>query len=158
MWKVNTIVHPTDFSDYSAYAFRLANALAMQQGARLVVVHVLPLPAAVGFEGVAIMPPAPADFKEVIEERLRTTCPADRNVPANYFVEEGIPADTILSVAKKWNADMIVMGTHGRTGLGRLLMGSTAEQVMRRATCPVLTVKSPEKTGAAESTSATASA
>jgi nucleotide-binding universal stress UspA family protein len=58
-------------------------------------------------------------------------------------VRDGDPSEEILAVARETRSDLIVMGTHGRTGVGRLLMGSVAEQVMRRATCPVLTVKTP---------------
>jgi universal stress protein A len=58
-------------------------------------------------------------------------------------VAEGDPAEMILRVAEEVHADLIVMGTHGRTGLSRLLMGSVAEQVVRRAPCPVLTMKAP---------------
>jgi nucleotide-binding universal stress UspA family protein len=58
-------------------------------------------------------------------------------------LEEGIPAEEIVRVAREVEADLIVMGTHGRSGLGRLLLGSVAEQVMRHATCPVLTLKAP---------------
>ena len=58
-------------------------------------------------------------------------------------VHEGDPATQIVRVAQETRCDLIVLGTHGRTGLGRLLMGSVAEQVLRKAPCPVLTVKTP---------------
>ncbi len=61
-------------------------------------------------------------------------------------VEAGEPSDTILQIAKDGGTDLIVMGTHGRTGLSRLLIGSVAEAVLRRSTCPVLTVRVPSKT------------
>ena len=61
-------------------------------------------------------------------------------------VEAGEPSDTILQIAKDGGADLIVMGTHGRTGLSRLLIGSVAEAVLRRSTCPVLTLRVPGKT------------
>jgi nucleotide-binding universal stress UspA family protein len=60
-------------------------------------------------------------------------------------LEEGDPVTQILRIAGEENCELIVMGIHGRTGLGRLLMGSVAEQVVRRAPCPVLTVKMPQR-------------
>ena len=60
-----------------------------------------------------------------------------------YRVQDGDPVVEILEVTREAPCDLIVMGTHGRTGLGRLLMGSVAEQVLRRASCPVLTVRTP---------------
>jgi nucleotide-binding universal stress UspA family protein len=66
------------------------------------------------------------------------------------LVLEGLPAAEILGLAQKVRSDLIVMGTHGRTGLGRLLMGSVAEQVVRHARCPVLTVKAPSRKAASK--------
>jgi len=73
-------------------------------------------------------------------ERLPVT---GENVRAERQLVEGDPVSEILRVAREMPADLIVMGTHGRTGLERLLMGSVAEEVLRKATCPVLTVKRP---------------
>jgi nucleotide-binding universal stress UspA family protein len=67
----------------------------------------------------------------------------DPKVHVEHRLAEGEPDETILRVARESNCDLIVMGTHGRTGLRRALMGSVAEQVVRLATCPVLTVNSP---------------
>jgi nucleotide-binding universal stress UspA family protein len=64
-------------------------------------------------------------------------------MPVERRLEEGLAVTEVLRVAQEVNADLIVMGTHGRTGLARLLMGSVAEQVLRKALCPVLTVKTP---------------
>jgi nucleotide-binding universal stress UspA family protein len=67
--------------------------------------------------------------------------PSDPKVRVRYLLVEGNPAAEILSAAREGNCDLIVMGTHGRTGLNRLLMGSVAEEVVRKAPCPVLTVR-----------------
>jgi nucleotide-binding universal stress UspA family protein len=64
-------------------------------------------------------------------------------VSVEYYLEEGKAVDVILRLAEELRCDLIVMGTHGRTGVGRLVMGSVAEQVVRRALCPVVTVKCP---------------
>jgi nucleotide-binding universal stress UspA family protein len=74
---------------------------------------------------------------------LRQPQAADVKVPLEHQLRQGDPANEILRVAQEIPCDIIVLGMHGRTGLGRLLMGSVAEQVVRRAPCPVLTVKAP---------------
>jgi nucleotide-binding universal stress UspA family protein len=81
--------------------------------------------------------------KESVKKQLMQLALACPGVPIEHRVEEGDAARTILRIAGEINADLIVMGTHGRTGLSRLLMGSVAEQVVRKAPCAVLTVKSP---------------
>jgi nucleotide-binding universal stress UspA family protein len=67
-----------------------------------------------------------------------------------YLLADGIPAEEIVKVASDRGCDLIVMGTHGRTGVGRLLLGSVAEEVMRKAPCPVLTLKHPLPAAEAE--------
>ena len=74
---------------------------------------------------------------------LRDLRTPDENVHVEHRLEEGDAAKRILEVAQEIQAGLIVMGTHGRTGLGRLLLGSVAEHVLRKATCPVLTVRVP---------------
>ena|SRR5581483_11873525 len=140
MLPIHTILHPTDFSEHSQFAWRLACALARDYGARLVVVHVIDLPVAVYGEGVMVS--EPEDYQAVEEELDRMHAP-DPNVRVEHRVLEGDPVEEILVAARQAHAELIVMGTHGRTGLERLLMGSVAEQVVRRSTCPVLTVRTP---------------
>jgi nucleotide-binding universal stress UspA family protein len=139
MLAIRTILHPTDFSDRSEHAFHLACSLARDHGARVVLLHVVSLPVA-AYEGV-VLPPPIEEATEDAKRRLSQMKPAA--IPVEHRVAEGDPAEMILRVAEEIHADLIVMGTHGRTGLGRLLMGSVAEQVVRRAPCPVLTMKAP---------------
>jgi nucleotide-binding universal stress UspA family protein len=141
MLGIRTILHPTDFSECSAFAFRLACSLARDYGARLIVLHVAEPPITVASEGMVMIPP-PLDL-EPIREKLRQIRPGDPAVPMEYCLVEGNAAPEILRVAEESHCDVIVLGTHGRTGLARLLMGSVAEQVVRRACCPVLMVKGP---------------
>jgi nucleotide-binding universal stress UspA family protein len=141
MLPIHTILHPTDFSEHSEFAFRLACALARDYGAHLVVLHVEPWPAIVYSEG--IVPPITEDENERLRDKLHAIEAPDFKISVEHRLEEGDPIDRILAVATETNADLIVMGTHGRTGLGRLLMGSVAEPVLRRATCPVVTVRTP---------------
>ena len=141
MFPIHTILHPTDFSDRANEAFRLAAAVARDYGARLVLFHVVPpAPAFTGEMGVA-MPPEPESVEEFWAKLNDLRAEGDLCVERSLV--RGDPAEEIVRRARDEKADLIVMGTHGRTGLGRLLMGSVAELVMRRAPCPVLTVKVP---------------
>src|SRR5258708_2079402 len=141
MLAVNTILHPTDFSERSQHAFWLACSLAQDYGARLIVLHVVAAPAVVYVEGM--VPPNPAELRAAAQEELDRFQAPRADVRAERRLTEGDAVEETLRVAQEANADLIVMGTHGRTGLERLLMGSVAEQVVRRASCPVLTVKAP---------------
>jgi universal stress protein A len=137
MFPLRTILHPTDFSENSAMALRLACSLARDHGARLVLLHVLPPPLVV-FEG-GVVPEPSWDYPD-LHHKFRNLTPGDVQVATEPHVVEGDPATEIVRLAKKLPCDMIVMGTHGRRGLCRLLMGSVAESVLRNAPCPVLIV------------------
>jgi nucleotide-binding universal stress UspA family protein len=152
MLAIRTVLHPTDFSERSDFAFRLACSLARDYGARLIVLHVAEPPVVVGSEGM-LMPPVEVDLRP-LQDRLQQLRPRDSKVPVEHRLVQGDAATEILSVADETKCDVIVLGTHGRTGLGRLLMGSVAEQVVRKAACPVVTVKTPlaETNPSAEST------
>jgi nucleotide-binding universal stress UspA family protein len=142
MLPIRTLLHPTDFSERSRFAFQLACALARDYGARLVLLHVGRQPVITPVGGV--IPPEPERYQAELTEnlhKLQAQVPQLR-VEAKLAIADD-PAAEILRVAQETPCDLIVMGTHGWTGLGRLLMGSVAEQVLRRAACPVLTVKTP---------------
>jgi nucleotide-binding universal stress UspA family protein len=141
MLPIRHILHPTDFSDLSRPAFELACSLARDFGAELTVLHVSPPVVAGVVEGVVVAIPTGAHEETLAQlEKVR---PADPGVKVVHRLEEGDEAATILRVADEAKADLIVMGTHGRSGLSRLLAGSVAESVMRKAACPVLTIKAP---------------
>lgn len=151
MLPVGTILHPTDFSEHSEFAFRVAAALARDYNARLILLHVLPPPLIVYAGG-----PVPAETWPTIEEakeQLRKMEERVHHVRVESQVMEGDPVDMILRAAEETHTDVIVMGTHGRTALARLLLGSVAELVIRKAMCPVLTTKAvpAEKTAVKES-------
>jgi universal stress protein A len=142
MLAIRIILHPTDFSKSSDYAFRLACSLAQTHRATVHVLHVGRQPVFAPVEG--LVPPEPKRYSEQLTAKLHEIRAEGPNVPVEYqMLFVGDPAAEILRVAQAIKADLIVMGTHGRTGLGRLLMGSVAEQVVRRAPCPVVTVKTP---------------
>jgi nucleotide-binding universal stress UspA family protein len=141
MLPIHTILHPTDFSIRSRSAFDLACALARDYGARLVVLHIKP-PQLAGGEVHALIT-TPAEVAEELRGELDSFQPQDASTKIERVLKEGDAATEILRMAKEISSDLIVMGTHGRTGLDRLLMGSVAEAVSRQAHCPVLTVKHP---------------
>jgi putative phosphoribosyl transferase len=138
MPSIRTVLHPTDLSEESAAAFRVACALARDYGARLVLLSVYP-PPLTGAEAVDRGRPGGAIAEDLLAQ-LQGLKP-DPPVSLEYRVEEGRPADLILAVAEEVHAGLIVIGTHGRSGVSRLLMGSVAEAVNRKAACPVLTVR-----------------
>jgi nucleotide-binding universal stress UspA family protein len=142
MLPIHTILHPTDFSEPSDNAFHLACALARDYNAKLILLHVAVLTSGVYGEAL-IPPPSPIAEEEELARRLQQLRPPNPSISVEHLLEEGAPAAEILRVAEDHHVDLIVMGTHGRTGLRRLLMGSVAEQVVRKARCPVLTVKLP---------------
>jgi universal stress protein A len=141
MLPIHTVLHPTDFSWHSEYALRVACALVRDYGAHLILLHVAALPGAVYAEGAFV--PEPATYYESLKQQLEQVALPDASLGVERRIEEGDAAAKILEVARETVADMIVMGTHGRTGLSRLLMGSVAEQVVRQATCPVMIVRMP---------------
>lgn len=150
MLPIRMILHPTDFSQHSQNAFRLACALARDYGAELCLVYVLPPPIVV--YGNGIVPPLPDD-RDQQEERLRELRQQAAELHVHITMAEGDPVTEILRVARETQSNLVVMGTHGWTGLSRLLMGSVAEGVVRKAPCPVLTVKTPFPDAIPEQTS-----
>lgn len=146
MLDIKTILHSTDFSEQSGYALGLACALCRDYNARLVVLHVYHQP--VAFVGEGLMPPLTDEIRAEADVHLRElTIPLDERKVERRLIE-GDAATEICSVARDVGADLIVLGTHGRTGFERLVMGSVAEHVVRQSACPVLTVSKPLATAA----------
>ena len=136
---IRVILHPTDFSQASEAPLQVARLLARDHGARLVLLYVMPVQVVVdGMMVAGIDPQAELDSLEVIRSRVDGP---DLKQPVEIRLENGSAAFQILRVAEEIGADLIVMGTHGRSGIGRLILGSEAETVLRRADCPVLAVK-----------------
>jgi nucleotide-binding universal stress UspA family protein len=145
--RVSRILVPTDFSGGAEAALRWARRLADALRARLIVLHVVDLTAlalAADPAGGAMAAAAVGVFDRVRDDaRAQMRALAARVRPTRTLVEEGPPRATILEVAGRERADLIVMGTHGRTGLARVLFGSVAEHVVRTSPVPVLTVRAP---------------
>ncbi|MFZ4637045.1 MAG: universal stress protein [Pirellulales bacterium] len=131
-----TIVFPTDFSTASDAALEHAATLAKSMGATLLIVHVEEPPLAYG--GGELYYGIPEPDSERILKMLEDVKPKDPAVPFTHRLSMGDPAGEIVRIATDEGAELIVLGTHGRTGVTRLLMGSVAEVVVRRAPCPVL--------------------
>lgn len=135
------ILHATDFGASSTKAFHVAGAMARDRQARLLVLHVAPRPLST-FGGAEAIPPQDVEFN-LHDARVRLAGMAPPpGVPMDTRLEVGEAAETILAVARETGCELIVLGTHGRSGVSRLLMGSVAEQVVRSAPCPVLTLRS----------------
>jgi nucleotide-binding universal stress UspA family protein len=144
--RIRTILVPTDFSRDAELATAAANRFFGEdfEGARLVLVHAYHLP----FEYTAYGTiPTSVDYTKDVEgsaeERLAETAAglADLGPEIETRAVEGYPPDVIVEAAESVGADLIAMGTHGRTGLAHLFLGSTAERVVQHARCPVLTVR-----------------
>lgn len=148
--KLERILCPMDFSEFSLVAFGHASSLAHQFGAKLYVQHVVEMwrhPS--GY--YAVSTDLYAQFSQALlakgEEQLRKFVkdhPQD-GIHQEGRVHLGLAAESILELADKESADVIVMGTHGRQGLDRFLLGSVTEKVLRKARCPVLAVREPPR-------------
>src|SRR5262245_28249936 len=112
MLPIYTILHPTDFSPRSECAFQLACALARDYGARLVLLHVRPLPLPVYSDFGPVFPGEPADTEERLRDRLFGLWPAADTVPVEHRLVAGDPAEVILRTARESMCDLVVMGTH----------------------------------------------
>ena len=136
--NIQKILFATDFSHASDAALPLATSLARDHDAMMFIVHVEPpTPTEGGGELYYALGPTCDEIKEMLHHVL----PADSKVPCEHHLLTGIPAKALVQFAKEHNVDVIVMGTHGRRALSHILMGSVAEAVVRRAPCPVLTLR-----------------
>ena len=138
MIHVKKILYPTDFSSYSNQAYFHAVALAENHRASLTALFVY----SPGLGTAEVH--EEANEEEYWKRQLEQIRPVNPAIPVHHVLLEGDPATEIVRYAQDAAMDLIVMGTHGRTGLERLLMGSVAEKVMREAPCSVLVVKLPK--------------
>jgi universal stress protein A len=145
---ITKVLVPIDFSPSARAALEYATFVAGKFGAELQVLHVWEPPGYVGPDTLALLPVGSGqpgweqtrlEVQREVDHFLARA--ASRPKALAIRVEAGEPSDTILQLAKELGADLIVMGTHGRTGLSRLLLGSVAEAVLRRSACAVLTIR-----------------
>lgn len=144
---VNRILCPTDFSESARHALQYALAFAEVYDGEIELLYVLELPF-VHAESVSEVDAIPLPTERLEEKAAEQMDALVKECRAQYGrvvgrVCIGLPFLEIISAARRGKFDMVVMGTHGRTGLRQVLMGSVAERVVRKAPCPVLTVKPP---------------
>jgi universal stress protein A len=148
------ITYASDFSPASRAAFAQALRLAKATGGQLTILHVLSTPASLFITGTYIT----QETWDLIEADVRSRATqemdalikeaAEAGVRATTeFIDAGIPAEEIVRAAQANKTDILVLGTHGRTGVMKVLMGSVAARVVATATCPVLTVRMPAEAG-----------
>jgi universal stress protein A len=146
MSRFRRILHPTDFSSASTAAFKRAVAMAKKDRSELVLVHVLAPPMPIAGEGY--IPPNVYEDLEASAQRYagkRLAALKDKakaaGVRTSTVIREGVADEQIVRAARAKKADVVVIGTHGRTGLAKLFLGSVASRVVTAAPCPVLTVR-----------------
>ena len=151
MKDFSTILVAVDFSDSSDNAFQQALSIARKYAAKLIVLHVINEP--VDLRGFYVPHISFEKLEEEIEEgankMMDTFCTQHLGDFTNYesFIVSGMPYEQVIDQALEKKADLIVMGTHGRTGLDHVLFGSTAAKVVRKSPLPVLTVRLEEEEG-----------
>jgi universal stress protein A len=139
------ILVPLDFSEHSRCALRFAREWAARFGSEICLLHVIepmntygilaadPIP--VPMPVTDLHEPARAELARIVQQEFSDSA------KVSVQLRDGVPYDAISNAAREWDADLIIVATHGRTGLTHVLMGSTAERVVRHAPCPVLTVR-----------------
>lgn len=149
MIKMETILHPTDFSDPSEHALSYAIAFAREFKAKLCVLHVIEEVAGAMYFDMLQAPPMIAIMADIEAQASRLLDGLLENadvegLEVECMIRKGVPFLEIIRCAEGIEAGVIVCGTHGRTGLKHALFGSVAEKVVRKAPCPVLSVRHPE--------------
>lgn len=145
MVEINRILCPVDFSEFSRHALQHAGAIARWYGSAITALHVIPpvtatAPAIGDISGYPPFVFTPDDLRRFEAELASFVQPVAGDIPLESRVIEGGITGEIVRLAEELPADLIVMGTHGRSGFDRLLLGSVTEKLLRKAPCPLLTV------------------
>jgi len=143
MTQIRRIVCPTDFSPTASNALAYAAEMASRFGAELVLLYVLP-ELNYPIRGLGMASAFPHLRDELHTRAMEQLIEVQKGLPgikSSLELRDGVPHDMILTCAKDVHADLIVMGTHGHTGIKHALLGSSAERVVRLSECPVLTVR-----------------
>lgn len=149
MSDIKTILVPIDFSDYSKNALRYSVNLAKKFSSKMFLIYVIePMIYPADFSmGQVAVPTADLDMTQRAEEELNNLAKneIDSSIEVKTIIKSGKPFVEIIETAAEVDADLIIIATHGHTGVEHLLFGSTAEKVVRKAPCPVLTIREPIK-------------
>jgi nucleotide-binding universal stress UspA family protein len=143
---IRKVLCPLDFSEYSEHALLYAKAFVQAHAAELLLLHVIETPVVYVAPDVVLPAETLESQRAACTERLTALAASlrEEHTSTTWLLLDGNPLGLIVEAAQAHEVDLIVMGTHGRTGLAHLLLGSVAEAVVRKAPCPVLTVKHPE--------------
>jgi len=151
MIKLQKILCPLDFSENSLEALKYATHTALREDATLYLIHIVDS-RVYDYGGPIYEPVIPAmkskidqASKDRLKDKLLEKVPKEIRDRVEMVISFGVPFVEIIRAARDYDVDLIVMGTHGRTGVSHILIGSVAERVVRKAPCPVLTVKMPIK-------------
>jgi len=151
MWK--TILVPYEFSAGAEHAAQIAADEARAHGARVVLLHVVEMMPQFGRDSTMMVPPGTTTpvsvrrhYMETAEAQLRAVAAklAADGVDVSVQVRAGVPVEEISAFVREHPVDVVIMGTHGRTGLRHALVGSVAERMVRVSTVPVMTIRHPE--------------
>ena len=147
MTRFRRILCPTDFSPPSQHALNYAGALAKENGAELILLHVVP-PSAYpirNFGTITGFPNLHDEIQKRVQQELAEARQSiDPALAVKTEIRDGVPHVEVLAAAADHDCDLIVVATHGHTGLKHALLGSTTERIVRLATCPVLTLRHPD--------------
>lgn len=144
--KITKILVPTDFSPYAEAAMRYALDLAQDYSAELLLLHVIPerdlraiFDYPLGFPLEQVL----HEYQDKAEQHCAQVAAQAQHqgIPVTPLVSFGVPYEKIVQVAKDHHVDLLIIATHGRTGLSHAMLGSVAERVVRLAPCPVVTIK-----------------
>jgi len=143
--KINKVLCPMDFSDTSAHALDYALAFAQAHNAQLLLLHVVEIPAYTSLD-LPIATETIQQFNMIATKNLQDVVDKVKKSYANVksHLATGRVFYEVIQLSKEQAVDLIVVGTHGRSGIAHMLIGSEAEKIVRKAPCPVLTVKHPE--------------
>ena len=146
--RLQKILVPTDFSSHANYALEYATYFAQRYRAQILLVHVM-APYFGGTEADVLAIPAAyygRDLMGILQERLEELAAGLRgqDIDVDTILIMGVPFVEIVKLARRHDVDLIMISTHGRTGLGHAFIGSTTERVVRKASCPVLSVRPAE--------------
>ena len=157
MIRMKKILHPTDFSVSSKYALEYALAYTRKFEAKLYLLHVIPDIQIGTYFGLPTIPTQPQvqidsdrimiDIEKQVKQALEEVLPPEvrDTIPVECLIRHGAPFLEIIRCAEQIGADLIVCGTHGRTGLKQAIIGTVAEKVVRKSRIPVLSIRHPEQ-------------